>query len=203
MTTDLTYAVRALVAGAIVLTATACSAGPAQIPGPAATSPTTGTTSTPSSSPSSSPSSTASSSPSSTAGCATSDLRVRYADDKGSAGAGSVMGTFTFTNTGSAGCTLRGFPGVSYVGGGNGTQVGQAATRTDDAAQVRTLAAGKSVTAALRRTQPGGYGDSCQQTGVDGFRVFPPGSTASTFVAFRTTGCRSAEAPLLQVGPVR
>jgi len=62
---------------------------------------------------------------------------------------------------------------------------------------------GKSVKAALRRTQPGMYGDDCQQTKVDGFRVYPPESTGSAFVAFKTTGCKSTSVPLLQVGPVR
>lgn len=130
------------------------------------------------------------------------DLRLRYADDEGGAGAGSVAGTLTFTNTGTAACTLTGFPGVSYVGGGNGKQVGQAATRTGDAVRTRTLAPGRSVTAAARRTQPGNYGAECQETEVDGFRVYPPESTESAFVAFKTTGCKSTSAPLLQVGPV-
>ena len=135
--------------------------------------------------------------------CAVGGLRIRYAVDVGGGGAGSVAGTLTFTNTGSAACTLRGFPGVSYVGGGNGTQVGQAATRTDDAVKTRTLAPGKGVTAALRRSQPGSYGSECQETKVDGFRVYPPDSTESAFVAFEATGCKSTSAPLLQVGPVR
>ncbi len=135
--------------------------------------------------------------------CTTADLRVRYADDRGGAGAGNVAGTFTFTNAGTASCTLRGFPGVSYVTGDDGTQVGQAANRTDDTVSTRTLAVGKSVTAALRRGQPGSYGEDCQQTTVRGFRVYPPGSKEAVFVAFKTTGCKSTAAPLLQIGPVR
>ena len=135
--------------------------------------------------------------------CATGSLTIRYADDRGGAGAGSVAGTLTFTNKGSASCTLRGFPGVSYVTGDAGTQVGQAASRTDDAVRTKTLAPGRSVTAGLRRGQPGSYGDDCQQTAVRGLRVYPPGSKEAAFVAFRTTGCKSTAAPLLEVGPVR
>jgi hypothetical protein len=130
-------------------------------------------------------------------------LKIRYSDDAGGAGAGSVTGTLTFTNTGSASCTLAGFPGVSYVAGADRTQVGQPATRTGDAAKTRTLAPGKSVKAALRRSQAGFYGDSCHQTKVDGLRVYPPGSTGSAFVALKATGCKSTSAPLLQVSPVR
>lgn len=135
--------------------------------------------------------------------CTHSQLRVRYADDPGGAGAGSVTGTFTFTNDSDSSCTLSGFPGVSYVAGSKGDQVGQAASRTDDATSTRTLEPGGSATAALRRSQPGSYGSDCQKTDVKGFRVYAPGGTGAFFVSFPTTGCRSISAPLLQVGPVR
>lgn len=191
----------AIVAGAMVLTAAACGAGGET---PASSSPATPGRSSGGSGTSATPSATASGTPSAgaaSAGCAVGNLRIRYADEVGSAGAGSVSGTFTFTNTGTTRCTLAGFPGVSYVSGG--TQVGQAATRTDDAVRTRTLAPQQSVRAALRRTQPRGYGEECRETEVDGFRVFPPGSTEPALVAFPTTGCASTSAPLLQVGPVR
>lgn len=205
----------ALVAGALVLTVAACGGSTGQTPG--ASSPTgpgsvsaSGAAGPAGSTAPASTGGPSTATPSSTAsgaaggdGCAVASLRLRYADVVGSAGAGSVSGTFTFTNTGAATCTLRGFPGVSYVGGGDGTQVGQAATRTDDGVKTRTLAPGKSVTAALRRSQPGSYGPECQETKVDGFRVFPPGSTESAFVAFTAIGCTSTSAPLLQIGPVR
>lgn len=135
--------------------------------------------------------------------CTADDLSVRYADDPGGAGAGSINGTFTFTNRSSQPCTLRGFPGVSYVAGSKGDQVGQAATRTDDEVVTKTLEAGGSGKASLRRSQPGNYGDACEETDVRGFRVYAPGDTGAVFVSFPTTGCKSAGAPLLQVGPVR
>lgn len=201
----------ALAAGAMVLTAAACGGGDGQ--GGSTTAPTATvtatetatTTASASSTPSPAASGTASPSGDPTAGgtCSASSLRVRYADDRGGAGAGSVAGTFTFTNTGSASCALRGFPGVSYVTGSKGTQVGQPASRTDDDVSTKTLKAGGSATAALRRSQPRNYGGSCQETDVSGFRVYPPGSTAAVFVTFPTTGCKSTAAPLLQVGPVR
>ncbi|SEQ84945.1 DUF4232 domain-containing protein [Microlunatus flavus] len=202
----------ALVAGAVLLTAGACGTGSDQGGAGAAPTVTVTTTATPSAAASSPDAPPATSSPRATSPsgggsgdgtCATSALRVAYADDPGGAGAGSVNGTLTFTNTGSAPCTLRGFPGVSFVGGGNGTQVGQAATRTDDSVTTKTVKGGGSVEAALRRSQPGNYGSSCDQTKVDGFRVYPPGSTEAVFVTFPTTGCRSTSAALLQVGPVR
>ena len=205
----------ALVAGGMVLTVAACGGttsptGPAPATTPAASSsvaapPATPSVATSSPSAAASPTSSPSSTPgtgSGSGGCGVGSLKITYRNDTGGGGAGSVSGSLTFTNTGSAACTLAGFPGVSFVGGGKGTQVGQAATRTDGAVKTRTLAPGKSVRAALRRTQPGNYGDDCRQTKVDGFRVFPPGSTESAFVAFPTTGCKNPDVPLLQVGPV-
>ena len=202
----------ALVAGTMVLAVAACG-GPSDVassptPAPTTTAATTapagGNGATPSTT-SSGASASASSTPT-TAGdgaCGVGSLRIRYADDEGGAGAGSVTGTFTFTNTGTTACTLAGFPGVSYVGGGNGTQVGEPATRTSDAVRSRRLEPDTSVKAALRRTQPRNYGEECQQAPVDGFRVYPPGSTEAALVTFPTQGCRSTSVPLLQVGPVR
>lgn len=218
MTAQSTHAVLplALVAGTMVLTVAACGGTAGDAPtttssaavSSSATAPSTTTSaaSAPASSSASagaSPSTSAMPGSSSGSGsCGVGSLKITYRNDTGGGGAGSVSGSLTFTNTGSGSCTLAGFPGVSFVGGGNGTQVGQAATRTDGAVKTRTLAPGKSVKASLRRTQPGNYGDDCRQTKVDGFRVFPPGSTESAFVAFPTTGCKNTEVPLLQVGPV-
>lgn len=202
----------ALVAGALVLTLAACGGGSEQAPAPTAggeptaavTPAATPTTSATPASPSPAGSATTpSTGPTTDGACTYSALRVRYADDPGGGGAGSVNGTLTLTNTSTTSCTLRGFPGVSYVAGTKGDQVGQAATRTDGKVTTKTLKAGGSAKAALRRTQPGNYGGSCQETDVAGFRVYPPGSTGAVFVKFPTTGCLSAEAPLLQVGPVR
>ena len=189
----------ALVAGTVVLAVSGCGGSAATAP-----TPTNGDAPTVTATPSAAtPVATGSDTPSSAAdgACRVADLRIRYADAEGGGGAGSVTGALTFTSTGSTVCTLAGFPGVSYVGGGD-TQVGQAATRTGDPVRTRTLAPGTSVEAVVRRTQPRNYGEQCEEAPVDGFRVYPPGSTESAFVAFRTTGCRSADAPLLRVGPV-
>lgn len=199
----------AALAGGTVLVVAACGGTSAPAPSPTTAGEPTATV-TATSTETATATATATASASATGGtggggsdrCAVSSLRIRYADDKGGGGAGSVMGTFTFTNTGSSGCTLQGFPGVSYVGGGNGTQVGAPATRTGDTPRATTLANGKSATVALRRTQPGNYGSSCQEAEVEGFRVYPPESKESAFVAFETTGCKNAADPLLQVGPV-
>lgn len=193
----------AVAAGTMVLAAAACGGATGQSPSGEPTATVTATaTATETVTASASPASTPSNAGGGSGACPVSGLRITYADDEGGAGAGSVTGTLTFTNTGSAACTLRGFPGVSYVAGAAGTQVGQPATRTGDPVKTRTLAPGKRVTAALRRSQAGNYGDECSATKVDGLRVYPPDSTESFVVAFKTTGCKNPSAPLLQVGPV-
>lgn len=217
-----------LVAGTMVLTAAACGGGGGSGSSPTSTSPApaTVTATTTQSTTTQSTTTQSTTAPATTAGtsaatsatptarstatggtggstCTVRNLRIRYADDPGGGAAGSVYGTLTFTNSGSGTCTLRGYPGVSYVGGGNGTQVGQPASRTGDPVTTKTLRPGKSAKAQLRRTQPGNYGEQCGETKVDGLRVYPPGSTRAAFVAFPTTGCKSTSAPLLQVGPVR
>ena len=56
--------------------------------------------------------------------CATSQLTAGLTGENGTAGA--VGYQLELRNTGPTACTLRGYPGVSYVTGGNGTTVGHA-----------------------------------------------------------------------------
>lgn len=90
----------------------------------------------------------------------------------------------TIKNTGSATCTLQGWPGVSFVGGGNGSQIGPAANldRQTPHATV-TLSSGAAAHFVLHVTRPGdGSNASCAPRTADGLRVIPPGSTRSLFV---------------------
>jgi Protein of unknown function (DUF4232) len=134
--------------------------------------------------------------------CHTSGLRIRFADDEGGGAAGSVYGTITFTNTAKLTCSLRGFPGVSYVGKGNGTQIGAAADHDNDTVSRVTLAPGKKAVATLRRTNAGNYASECHKKKVDGLRIYPPASTTSAFVKFPSTGCSNKKVHLLSVNAV-
>lgn len=116
--------------------------------------------------------------------CSLRSLSVRL----GPAGhaAGSTYRPIVFTNTGAAACTLRGYPGVSYVAPRTGHQVGAAATR-DSAQPVRTvtLASGGHAAALLQLVNYLNYPASrCAATTVSGLRVYPPGSTTAAYVAF-------------------
>jgi hypothetical protein len=87
---------------------------------------------------------------------------------------------------------ISGFPGVSYVTGDNGRQVGAPAERDGASGPQVTLAPGQVASAALRMTNPGMYEpDACQQTPVRGLRVYPPDDTAALFIVFDfdASGC--------------
>ncbi len=132
--------------------------------------------------------------------CATAQLRLGLGAAQGAAG--STYRPMTFVNTGSATCTLDGHPGVSYVAGDDGHQVGAAAARTGTPTVV-TLAAGATAHATLRVVNDQNYdAATCRPTAVTGLRVYPPDQTAAAFVPAAGTGCAATGVVLLTIGPV-
>ncbi|ANF31395.1 hypothetical protein A0130_06690 [Leifsonia xyli] len=121
----------------------------------------------------------------------------------GGGAAGSVEVTLVLTNNGSTQCSLQGWPGVSFVGDGNGTQLGKPADfdRSTPHPTV-VLQPGGTAQAPLRITQALNYPEAdCGPKPADGFRVYPPGSTESLFVKDADfTACTSDSIGLLQVG---
>jgi Domain of unknown function (DUF4232) len=109
---------------------------------------------------------------------------------QGDAAAGSVTRPLVFTNTGSHACELRGFPGVSYVAGDDGHQVGPAAQETGERAAEVVLRPGGQAVALVQFVQVANFeATACQPTPVRGLRVYPPGDTASLFVPTAGNGC--------------
>ncbi|MFJ4219914.1 DUF4232 domain-containing protein [Curtobacterium luteum] len=145
--------------------------------------------------------SSGSSSAAGTARCATSALAV--GEEPGSGGAaGSTVFHITLENTGSTTCTLQGWPGVSFVGGGTGKQIGAAATLDRSAPHPTvTLKPGQVAVAPLKVGQAGNYSTAdCSPVTPDGFRVYPPGSKTSLFLEDSGhQACRATDAPLLSV----
>lgn len=121
----------------------------------------------------------------------------------GGGAAGSVEVTLVLTNNGSTECSLQGWPGVSFVGDGNGTQLGKAADfdRSTPHPTV-VLQPGGTAVAPLKITQALNYDEAtCKPKPADGFRVYPPGSTESLFVKDAgVTACTSDSVSLLTVG---
>lgn len=134
--------------------------------------------------------------------CTTSQLSAHLDSDKGGGTAGNVHGTLSLTNTGSIGCTLYGFPGVSFVTGDSGRQVGAPATRLHATREgMVVLPPGAVALAKLNQHATGAFPD-CQETSTRGFRVYPPNQKAALFVADPGRGCANEEATVLAVGPV-
>ncbi|CAB4696487.1 MAG: DUF4232 domain-containing protein [Actinobacteria bacterium] len=128
--------------------------------------------------------------------CTNADLSASYhATD---AAMSHRYGRIVLTNTSDSACSTGGYGGLSYVGHGDGTQVGAAAER--DPSTVRTLVVqpGARVVSRVSETEAGVYPKkACHPTKVDGFRVYVPNSTESQFVAHPTTGCSSSSVELL------
>ena len=120
--------------------------------------------------------------------CSNADLDASFkATD---AGAGHRFGVLRLTNTSDVACRTGGYGGLSYVGHGDGTQVGAAADRTDGTVRSIVLQPGERVKSRVDETVAGNYPTKkCRPTHVDGFRVYVPNSTVAQFVKHPTTGC--------------
>ena len=120
--------------------------------------------------------------------CTTAELSGSLSPGEGAAG--SVYRTLLLTNTGGRACELTGFPGVSYVTGDGGQQVGPAAAMSGERGGPVRLAAGASAGAELKLVNVANYDAAvCRPTPVRGLRVYPPGDTAALFVPVEGTGC--------------
>lgn len=134
--------------------------------------------------------------------CTTSELNISTGTQQGAAG--SVLIDLNFTNAGSTDCTLHGFPGVSFVGMDNGTQIGAPAVREGDAFPAVTLGPGENTIAALKISRAENYdSDACSLQPVDGLRVYPPGETASAYLPLEGfNGCDNDGLKLLTIKSV-
>ncbi|MDN6795501.1 MAG: DUF4232 domain-containing protein [Propionibacterium sp.] len=105
-------------------------------------------------------------------------------------------------NTGTETCTLTGYPGVSFVGDDNGTQLGASAGREgEDPARTVTLEPGGAAHSALRIVNVGNFDASaCSPTQADGLRVYPPDQTEAIFVRTSDyTACADPDTSIISV----
>jgi hypothetical protein len=138
-----------------------------------------------------------------TPSCTNSDLSAsyRHSDD----GAGHRFGFLVLRNTSGHRCHTGGYGGVSYVGDGNGTQIGAPAVRTDaSAVATYVLAPGQRLRSPLDEVRASNFpGTRCRRAHVDGFRVYVPNATRSQYVPHATTGCRNHHVKLIFQQPLR
>jgi hypothetical protein len=133
----------------------------------------------------------------STPECTNANLTAKYRG--GDAAMSHVYGRIVLRNTSDVTCWVRGYGGLSYVGGGNGSQVGAPAERTPSKTPKVLLAPGDKVRSAVAETSYAPYPKAtCQPRHVDGFRVYVPDETKSQFIAHPTTGCANPDVHLLQ-----
>jgi hypothetical protein len=128
--------------------------------------------------------------------CTTAQLSLSLTGANGAAGS-TYFTLNLLNNTTATTCTVTGYPGVSFVTGDGGTQVGTAATR-DPSTPVATvtLAPGHAAQSVLRVVDPGVFDTAtCQPVATRGLRIYPPGQTAAGFVADPSTACSSASLP--------
>lgn len=133
--------------------------------------------------------------------CTVANLQITIGD--GNADMQGSHVALRFKNTGSSACELTGAPGVSYVTGSTGTQVGSPATRIKGFTPV-TIAPGATASAGLFMSSAPTKTPSCQTISVRGLRVYPPDSTEAAFVPTTQTACKAPmNGPFLKVGPIQ
>lgn len=126
--------------------------------------------------------------------CADSALSTTVVDDPQGSGAGQRLSYVVFENTGTSSCRLSGAPRIVFVGHGDGTQLGGPAASSAPAAPfVVMLRPGDAARAALQHTNidehGGPLGTACRAERADGYRIRPPHSTRSVFVAAPQWAC--------------
>lgn len=106
-----------------------------------------------------------------------------------------------FTNISTTVCKLTGAPGVSYVAGDDGHQVGKPARRHIGHQPVvlipnATASAGLFLSSAPRKSD-------CQLVDVRGLRVYPPDSYRAAFLPLPEVTCKPPQSrTFLEVGPI-
>ncbi|RSN20976.1 hypothetical protein DMC63_12085 [Streptomyces sp. WAC 05977] len=120
--------------------------------------------------------------------CKAGDVKLSIKD--GDAAAGTVYRKLVITNSSGHPCTIQGFPGVSYVTGADGHQVGEAAYRDGAKGAPVQLANGESAVADVGFVNVRNYDEAvCKPTETRGLRVYLPQETASNFVPVQGLGC--------------
>lgn len=134
-------------------------------------------------------------------GCLASALQPQLGASQGTAG--TIYQVVVLTNTSNAACTLYGYPGVSFVTGVGGSQVGKPATKNPAVPKaVVTLAPGAKADVLLAIHDAGAI-PNCQITTVHWLRIYPPGDYGSVYVQYNTQACATRTHSLMSVTPVR
>ena len=123
--------------------------------------------------------------------CPTASLRATVNKAQGSGAAGTSYVPIDFTNVSGHGCDMFGFPGVSFVTGPGGSQIGDAATRQTSFGGVTvTLASGATAHAWVGIADAGNFpAASCAPVTAHWLKIYPPDQFAALYTRFTTTVC--------------
>ncbi len=123
--------------------------------------------------------------------CASSQLTLTIGIGQGTAGTSYQV--LVLTNTGTAACTLFGYPGVSFVDSA-GVIIGKPSSRDQGPEHTITLAAGGAANALSRQPDPGAFSASvCKPKTADRVRVYPPNQTVALFAHDAVHLCSTAK----------
>ena len=139
------------------------------------------------------------------AACATANLSVGLQTNAGGGAAGSQYVPISFTNTSGTACVMYGFPGVSFVTGPSGSQIGAPASRQSSFPLVTVMVAAHATAHAwLQVAEAGNYPPStCHPVTAHWLKVYPPANTVASYVGHTFTACSSAKVTLMRIDPVR
>ena len=139
------------------------------------------------------------------AACDTANLSVSLKANTGGGAAGSTYLPIEFTNTSGSACALYGYPGVSFVTGQNGSQIGAPAKRSGSFANVTvTVASHATAHAWLQVAEADNYpASSCHAVSAHFLKVYPPGNTAPAYISYSDQTCSSAKVATMTIDPVR
>jgi hypothetical protein len=131
--------------------------------------------------------------------CLTRDLQI---SDRTGTNVSATRHTedLVFRNTSDRTCYLEGYPGVSFVAGNSGTQVGSAFHRTSGEEPWVRLTPGGQAHATITVTYAP---NACSPVQARGYRVYPPNETAAVFVSRPQYACTATGQSVGDVQPIR
>jgi hypothetical protein len=134
-------------------------------------------------------------------GCLASGLHARLGVSQGTAG--TIYQVVELTNTSGGTCTLYGYPGVSFVTGQGGSQVGKPASKDKvTTPALVTLAPGRKANMLLAVHDAGAF-PNCNMTNVDWLKIYPPGDFGAVYVQYSTQACADPSLSIMSVTAVR
>jgi Protein of unknown function (DUF4232) len=128
--------------------------------------------------------------------CRFSQLGVSLGRSSGAAG--TVYVAIVFKNRSSATCSLRGYPGLSSVGGSDGHQIGAPAARQRNGRPIATvvLRPGAVASAAYGQAEALNFPKAvCHPVTSLGLRVYPPESTLAVYLPEKHLACSATKLP--------